>query len=195
MNIASGDGHGRPPRPEIDRREVRPHLCTRRAGARVRTCTCLEAAPDALVGSIGWASTVGIVSPVGSVAEPEPTITIVTPALDGRVVLRRKASEHHSRFINQGSLSPKSFLSGELVFDPSFTRVWRHGSRGVRRFTCFGFLLGFGSKLHYVQGQVQPDSRSSSDNLRMIGLCYQERASVRIARSDGQGRPPKPKID
>ena len=33
----SADGYGRPPRPQVDRREVRPHLCTRRAGARVRT--------------------------------------------------------------------------------------------------------------------------------------------------------------
>ena len=33
----SADGYGRPPRPQVDRREIRPHFCTRRAGARVRT--------------------------------------------------------------------------------------------------------------------------------------------------------------
>ena len=31
------DGYGRPPSTQVDRREVRPHLCTRRAGARVKT--------------------------------------------------------------------------------------------------------------------------------------------------------------
>ena len=31
-------GYGRSPSPQVDRREVRPHLCTRRAGASVRTC-------------------------------------------------------------------------------------------------------------------------------------------------------------
>ena len=33
----SADGYGRPPRPQVDRGEIRPHLCTRRAGTRVRT--------------------------------------------------------------------------------------------------------------------------------------------------------------
>jgi len=34
---ASADGHGRPPSPQVNRREVRPHLCTRReAGVRTR---------------------------------------------------------------------------------------------------------------------------------------------------------------
>jgi len=37
MRPASADGHGRPPSPQVDRREVRPHICTWRAGARVRT--------------------------------------------------------------------------------------------------------------------------------------------------------------
>jgi len=33
----SDDGYGPAPRPQVDRTEVRPHLCTRRARARVRT--------------------------------------------------------------------------------------------------------------------------------------------------------------
>ena len=35
--LSTTDGYGRPPSPQVDRREVRPHICTRRAGARVRT--------------------------------------------------------------------------------------------------------------------------------------------------------------
>ena len=38
MSFPSADGYGRPPYPQVDRIEVRPHLCTRRAGTRVRTC-------------------------------------------------------------------------------------------------------------------------------------------------------------
>ena len=41
------DGYGRPPSPQVDRSEIRPHLCTRRAGARVRTCG--EGTRDAVV--------------------------------------------------------------------------------------------------------------------------------------------------
>ena len=37
MRPASTDGHGRPPSPQVDRGEARPHLCTRRTGAGVRT--------------------------------------------------------------------------------------------------------------------------------------------------------------
>jgi len=37
MMSSSDDGYGRPPSPQVDRREVRAHLCTRRAGASVRT--------------------------------------------------------------------------------------------------------------------------------------------------------------
>ena len=84
---ASGDGLGRPPKSKIDRREVRPHVCTWRAGARVRTCTCLGVAREAAVEPFSWAITVDTVAPVYSVAESEDTL-IVTPALDGRVVLR-----------------------------------------------------------------------------------------------------------
>jgi len=28
MALPCADGHGRPPNPEVDRRQVRPHLCT-----------------------------------------------------------------------------------------------------------------------------------------------------------------------
>jgi hypothetical protein len=30
------DGYGRRPSPQVDRREVRPHICTQRTGTRVR---------------------------------------------------------------------------------------------------------------------------------------------------------------
>ena len=83
---ASGYGHGRPPKPEIDGREVRPHLCTRTASARVRICTCEGVARDAVVKPFSWAITVGIVAPVFYFADPERPL--ITPALDGRVVLQ-----------------------------------------------------------------------------------------------------------
>ena len=99
VTIASGDGHGRPPKPEIDGRQVHSHLCTTRAGARVRTFIRWGAAREAVVQQFNWVITVGIVAPVvapvQSVTEPEPPIRIVAPALDGRVVLRREASEHN----------------------------------------------------------------------------------------------------
>ena len=38
MSPPRADGYGRPPTPQVDRSEIRAHLCTRRAGARVRTC-------------------------------------------------------------------------------------------------------------------------------------------------------------
>jgi len=31
------DSYGRRPSPQVDRREVRPHICTQRTGTRVRT--------------------------------------------------------------------------------------------------------------------------------------------------------------
>ena len=37
MSEPCADGQGRLSSPQVDRREVRPHLCTRRAGSRVRT--------------------------------------------------------------------------------------------------------------------------------------------------------------
>ena len=37
MMRPSKDVHGRPPRPQVDRREVHPNVCTPRAGVRVRT--------------------------------------------------------------------------------------------------------------------------------------------------------------
>ena len=52
---ASGDGRGRPPRPEIDGREVRPHLCTHRSAARVRTCACRRRGGGAIqMGNYRW---------------------------------------------------------------------------------------------------------------------------------------------
>jgi len=90
---ASGDGHGRPPRPEIDGREVRPHLCTQRIRARVRTCACVGSVCNGWVESCSWAITVGTVAPVGSVAVTELPIPIPAPALDGRIVLQRGVSE------------------------------------------------------------------------------------------------------
>ena len=38
MIVASADGDGRLPSPQVDRRGIRPHLCTRRAVSRVRIC-------------------------------------------------------------------------------------------------------------------------------------------------------------
>ena len=37
MSVPCADGYGRPPSPQVDRIEVRPHLCTGRAGATLRT--------------------------------------------------------------------------------------------------------------------------------------------------------------
>jgi len=37
MVTPSEDGYGLRPSPQVDRREVRPHLCTQRTGRRVRT--------------------------------------------------------------------------------------------------------------------------------------------------------------
>ena len=38
MILPGADGYGRPLPTQVDRREVRPHLCTRRAGGQVRAC-------------------------------------------------------------------------------------------------------------------------------------------------------------
>ena len=42
-----------------------------------------------------WARTVGVVAPVCGVALPQQPMVILAPALDGRVVLRREATEDH----------------------------------------------------------------------------------------------------
>ena len=47
MFFPRADGYGRPPSPQVDRSEIRPHLCTGRAGARVNTCG--ESTSDAVV--------------------------------------------------------------------------------------------------------------------------------------------------
>ena len=46
-------------------------------------------------GGCWWAQTIGIAAPVGGVALPKPPIAAVAPALDGRVILRREATENH----------------------------------------------------------------------------------------------------
>jgi hypothetical protein len=73
-------------------RKVRPHLCTRRTGARVSKGEDTRG-PHEVDGGSGWASTVGIVAPVVPITHPQLTIVVAAPALEGRVVLRREASE------------------------------------------------------------------------------------------------------
>jgi hypothetical protein len=48
-------------------------------------------------GGARWARTVGIVAPVFRVAQRKPPSGVVAPALEGRVVLRREATEDHGR--------------------------------------------------------------------------------------------------
>ena len=46
-------------------------------------------------GGARWARTVGEVAPVRGVALPKKPLAVGTPALDGRVILRRGATKDH----------------------------------------------------------------------------------------------------
>ena len=53
MPVASADENHRPPSPQVGRREVLPHLCTRRAGAGVRTGGARAGTRNSVVGLAG----------------------------------------------------------------------------------------------------------------------------------------------
>ena len=91
----NGDGYGRPPIPQVDRSEVRPHLCTTRAGKIVRTRGAGSREVVVEFGGARGARTERIVAPACGVALPKLPIEVPAPALDGRVVLRREATEDH----------------------------------------------------------------------------------------------------
>jgi hypothetical protein len=90
MSIPSADGYGRPPSPQVDRIEVRPHLCTRRAGARVRD---MRGRHERRSGGPRWARTVGIVAPFSKDAYPKLPSVVLAPTLESRVVLRQETTE------------------------------------------------------------------------------------------------------
>ena len=94
--VASADGNSRPPSPQVDRREERPHLCTPRAGAKSQD-TRGHGRHERLSGGACWAKTVGTVATIGGVAQPKLPFRVVAPALDGRVVLRHLATQDHCR--------------------------------------------------------------------------------------------------
>ena len=138
-----------------------------------------------MVEPFSWASTVDTVAPVRSVAEPELPTTIGAPALDGRVILRRESSEHSTDGAGIRGVFQLTAQGGSISFLCSILCYSVLASQDPRREAVNFKLLVLGVRSPTLQA---PRSFSLPSN-------YQERARVKIARSDGHGRPPKPEID
>jgi hypothetical protein len=152
MISPGADGYGRPPSPQVDRREVCPHLCTRSAGRIVKSVVPTMNAESRSDGE----DTLGRHERRGGGARWARTVGIVAPA---RIPGLRRLSLGRGIFPREG--------------------VARNRIPGLRRLSLGRSLRGGAAALLVALSPVGGCELSFSGRQRALSLCRTARALFR----------------